>query len=702
MKSASPYTSFLYARSIVAVAVGLSLLTACSLPKQETSALHVSEKPEATAALTPPSLKPVRLTAVPSAPIPRAAQEVFSVVVNDVPVKTLLFALARDNRLNVDIHPSVGGRVTLNATDQTLPQLLERIAAQSDIRYEINGNLLRVQPDAPYLSHYTVDYVNLQRQSTSQVSVSSALGGTSSSSGSNSGTAINSSADNRFWDTLVSNLCQIVLSSNQNRNQRDEQLERQRTQDRDDRLKVALELTKALQPNQGSSGSGSNNTSSNQSGGAADLMRQVMGTLNSATNAAQGTDSGGSNSNSGASQGSSAASGGSNNNSNNRAGNSNNAGSTQGGQGNAGTSQSQCGTSAGGSGAGAGGAAGGASSSSGNNPLMVNKESGVLGVNTTSKGHEQVRSFLDRVMAGARRQVLIEATVVEVQLAAGSQSGVNWSQLIEKGAAKGLTIGLGPTATGSISSAVTTANTAATIGYSNATSALGNIAAAINLLESFGQTKVLSSPKLSVINNQTAIIKVVDDYVYVTIEFTAGSRTTSGGVTTQTSPDGYTSKINTIPVGFVMTVTPQIADSGDVTLNVRPSITRVIREIIDPNPVLLNSAKPIINKIPVVQSRELESVLRVQSGEIAVLGGLMQESNVSNEEGLPGINRVAGLGTALGQRSESRSKTELIVFMRPVVIRDASVNGDYKEYKSQLPNSTFFNGTASEAWGTKK
>jgi MSHA biogenesis protein MshL len=164
----------------------------------------------------------------------------------------------------------------------------------------------------------------------------------------------------------------------------------------------------------------------------------------------------------------------------------------------------------------------------------------------------------------------------------------------------------------------------------------------------------------------------------------------------------YTSKVNTIPVGFVMTVTPQISDAGDVTLNVRPSITRVIREIIDPNPALLNIARPIVNKIPVVQSRELESVLRVQSGEIAVLGGLMQESSANNEEGLPGVNRVPGLGTALGQRSESRTKTELIVFMRPVVIRDASINGDYKEYKSQLPNSTFFNGTASEAWGTKK
>lgn len=683
MKFAIPYYPFLGAHSTFTAILSLSLLNACSLPKQETSAQHIGEKSEVVAALTPPSLKPVRLPAMPPAPMSRAAQEVFSVVVNDVSVKTLLFALARDNKLNVDIHPSVGGRVTLNATDQTLPQLLERIASQSDIRYEINGNLLRVQPDTPYMAQYTVDYVNLQRQSSSNVSVSSALGGTGSASGAGSSdSSIKSSTDNRFWDTLVSNVCQIVLTSNQNRNQRDEQIERQRQSDREDRLKVALELTKALQPAPNAAGAASNQAATalgfgGSSAGAADLMRQVMGSIGTSGTSSQG-DNGASANGGGVNSRTSAGTTATNAN-NSQTNNSN---------------LTQCGNALNNS-------QGSTSSINANNPLMVNKESGVIGVNTTSKGHEQVRAFIDKVMTGARRQVLIEATVVEVQLSAASQSGINWSQLVTKGSASGLAIGIGPSGTGSISSAVTSANTGGTISY-NGTNNIGTIAAAISLLESFGQTKVLSSPKLSVINNQTALIKVVDDYVYVTIEFTPGTRTTNGGIVTQTTPDAYTSKINTIPVGFVMTVTPQISDAGEVTLNVRPSITRVIRTIVDPNPALLNVPKPIVNLIPIVQSRELESILRVQSGEIAVLGGLMQESSASAEEGLPGINRTPVLGTALGQRSESRAKTELVVFMRPVVIKDASMNGDYKEYKSQLPTSTFFNGTAAEAWGNKK
>ncbi len=638
------------------------LLAACNLPPQPLSDGHVSEKPSVATVLTPPSLRAIRLPAMPPVPTPRAAQEVFSVVVNDVSVKTLLFALARDNKLNVDIHPSVGGRVTLNATDQTLPQLLERIAAQSDIRYEISGNLLRVQPDTPYLQNYAIDYVNLQRQSSNQVTISASLGGATATSAGSSDSSIKSSSENKFWETLISNVCQIVVTSNQSRNQRDEQADKLRSQDRDDRLKVALELTKATQSS-ASTGSTAPITAQSGSGnaGAADLMRQVLNTTNTqntAINNAVATPT-------------AAASAGS-------------AGAAATGTTAAATAQpansaaTACGVTAGGGAAGA------------NNPLMVNKESGIVGVSTTSKGHDRVRAFIDRVMMGARRQVLIEATVVEVQLSANSQSGINWSQIISTGAARGLTVNL--TSSSSLSS-----TNAGTISFTRTGTTLGDITAAVSLLESFGTTKVLSSPKLSVINNQTAIIKVIDNYVYVTLSYTPA--TISSNVVI--SPASYTSNINTIPVGFVMTVTPQISDSGEVTLNVHPSITRVISTIVDPNPVLVNATPPITNLIPVVQSRELESILRVQSGEIAVLGGLMQESNVSTEQGIPGLNRVPVVGTLAGSRSEVRAKTELVVFMRPIVIKDASVNGDYKEYKSQLPTSTFFNGSPSEAWGPK-
>ncbi len=624
------------------------LLFACALPPNTVSNLHASEQPKATALLVPPSLRPVRLPALPPAPTPRAAQEVFSVVVNGVPVKTLLFALARDNKLNIDIHPRVSGRVTLNATDQTLPQLLERITAQTDTRYEIRGNLLRVEPDTPYLQNYTIDYVSLLRQTTSNLSTNGSLR-TTAGSGGNSTSTIRSTTENKFWDTLVSNVCQIVLTTNRNKSQRNEEAERIRLQERDDRLKIALELRSGFSNTQRRELS--QTTSRLQQGAPAasetrtatvegnlsqndisDLLKTIIGDAPK-TNVNDEQDD-----------------------------------------------NATCDN-----------ASGAANAKS---PLTINKESGIISANTTSKGHFRVRAFLDQVAASARRQVLIEATIVEVQLTATSQAGINWSQIVSTGAAKGLTVNLA-----SASAALSSAN-AATIGYSNATSSLGSITAAISLLESFGKTKVLSSPKLSVINNQTAVIKVIDDYVYITISYSAPQINATSG--TILSPGVYTSNINTVPIGFVMTVTPQISDSGEVTLNVHPSITRVISTVVDPSPSLANATPPITNLIPVVQTRELESILRVQSGEIAVLGGLMQESNGNSEQGLPGLARISGAGALTGQQGETRTKTELVVFMRPVVIKDASINGDYKEYKSQLPTSTFFDGTAAEAWGSKK
>ena len=133
-----------------------------------------------------------------------------------MPVKELLFALARDAKLNVDIHPGIAGRVTLNAIDQTLPQLLARIAKQVDLRYELDGPNLAVMPDTPYLRIYKIDYVNMQRDTDSKVGTSTqvatpgAVGGAAATGGNQSTTSISSKATNHFWETLVRNVQDIL------------------------------------------------------------------------------------------------------------------------------------------------------------------------------------------------------------------------------------------------------------------------------------------------------------------------------------------------------------------------------------------------------------------------------------------------------------------------------------------------------------
>jgi hypothetical protein len=195
--------------------------------------------------------------------------------------------------------------------------------------------------------------------------------------------------------------------------------------------------------------------------------------------------------------------------------------------------------------------------------------------------------------------------------------------------------------------------------------------------------KVLSSPKISVLNNQTALLKVVDNNVFFSIKVTPAILNANGVPTT---PATYESHLETVPVGFVMSVTPQISDTDEVTLNVRPTITRVVGKVKDPNPALATAN--VTSEVPVIQARELESIMKVNSGQIAVMGGLMQDSVDNAKDSVPVLGRIPVLGDLFSYRNENTTKTELVIFMRPVVVKDASINGDYKDYRYILPGQT--------------
>ena len=572
----------------------------------------------------------VRLPLLPPVPVPRIPQELLSVVVNEVPLRNLLFALAQEQQMNVDIHPGVLGKVSMNATDQTLLQIMDRLSMQGDIRYEITGNLLKVMPDAPYVAHYTVDYVNLQRQSKTSSQANSQINA-SSGGGGGSTTQTESSTQNQFWTSLIQNMCVLASSANYERKVKDnDALNEKREAEREARMRIAMELMKTAIPN---NAGGARVPMQAPAADTSNVLHQVLGAtvvIDKESMLAKCSEGSGT--------------------------------STTGG-----------------------------SAGSKSPDIMVNRETGQVSVFTTSVGHANVRKFVDRVMASARRQVLIEATIVEITLNNGYQQGVNWTELASSGLMKGIKFQVGPAGTGAFSAAQDAAMGVLT--YRNAG---GDLVAAINLLESFGQTRVLSSPKISALNNQMAQIKVVDDYVYVTINFMPGTKSTSGGITTVISPDSYTSVVKTVPVGFVMSVTPQISENGEVILNVRPVISRVTREIIDPNPVLRQADPPIINKIPVIQTREMESVMRIQGGEIAVLGGLMQDAGIDGEDAVPGLRAIPGVGELFKQKNQTRSKSELVVFLRPVIVQDSSIRGDYKGYKSLLPGEEMFGRNAQE------
>jgi len=140
-----------------------------------------------------------------------------------------------------------------------------------------------------------------------------------------------------------------------------------------------------------------------------------------------------------------------------------------------------------------------------------------------------------------------------------------------------------------------------------------------------------------------------------------------------------------------------------VLLNIRPTISRKLTDIADPNPSLANpcgipvpaggcNIPGIASLIPVIQTREMESVMRVQSGQVAVLGGLMQDAVTKIEDTIPGVGSVPGVGQLLEQRKDINQKTELVIFLKPTIIRDPSINGDYRGFANQLPARDFFAG----------
>ncbi|MGN2390789.1 pilus (MSHA type) biogenesis protein MshL [Pelomicrobium sp. G1] len=586
----APRASRFPAAGLLAVGLVLVMAGCGTQPSKPSPTAHV------TAATVPPrtGTLPPPVTQAPPVPAPRPSPkpETFSVSVVNVPVQELLFALARDARLNIDVHPSIQGTVTLNAIQQTLPQILERIAKQVDMRYEVQDSTLVVMPDTPFLRNYKVDYVNMARDATATVAIATQIQGGAAATGTTgtgpvgglgqgniSNTSLNNTAKNRFWETLVQNVKDLLRET-------DKLLPEGSYETAVEQGSVQSTTGTGAPPptTRGSREPGiysSPNPAAVQSEGTTVIRRATFREAAS---------------------------------------------------------------------------------------VIANPETGVLSIRATARQHEKIQEFLDQVMASARRQVLIEATVVEVNLSDNYQQGIDWRAFVKAGGQWTLqqqTLSTLPSAIGS---------TLFTGTYSGS----DDFSATLKLLESFGTVKVLSSPKLSVINNQTALLKVVENRVYFTVKADTVTTANVGTVTT------FTTTPNTVSVGFVMSVTPQISAADTVTLNVRPTVSRITGFVNDPNPSLL-----IPNRIPEIQTREMESVIRVASGDVAVMGGLMQDGIENKDDTVPGLAQIPLLGEIFTARNDTRTKTELVVFLRPTVIRNASLDGDYAHLRPLLPGDNF-------------
>ena len=449
---------------------------------------------------------------------PRAST--YSLEAFDTSLQALLFSLAADAGIQLQINGALNARVTVNAIEQPLDEIMTTLALQTGVSWQLRHQVLTVWSGDAYSHSYPINYLNIHRRTQSSVGLATQVG-TINASNSSGGSIANSSqtqveniSEHLFWDSLNADLENIISRS----------------------------------------GTG------------------------------EAVDAG----------------------------------------------------------------------------FSINKEAGLLTLHAKPRVHRDLQRFLNHLQASTQRQVLIEATVIEVALSDSFDAGVDW-QLLAKGIsgfnASQLLVGAPTVAADTIDRLTAPGGLVSLVQQSSK----GDLRATLSLLEQFGDVRILSRPRIIALNNQSSVLKVVDNRVYFTVNVQRRQTEDDDEIVTET-------EIHTVPVGLVMNVTPQISEQGMVMLNVRPTLSRILGFVNDPNPEL--ALANVQNGVPEIQVREMESMLQVRSGDVAIIGGLMQETQSDNDARLPGLGRLPGIGKLFSKTSRERRQTELLIVLRPTVLGD--------------------------------
>ena len=313
--------------------------------------------------------------------------------------------------------------------------------------------------------------------------------------------------------------------------------------------------------------------------------------------------------------------------------------------------------------------------------FSIDKQAGMVTIYGDQRQQDAIASYFDELRRKAYGQVLIDARIIEVELNDSYQAGIDWNAVIGK--AFGAAANFAPQTLGA-----TNFFTAGVTG--------SNFNAILNLVQTFGTTRVLSAPRVTVMNNQTAVMKVATNQVYFVTQAQFTTTTNANGASVTTNPV-FTSTPRTVPVGLVMTVQPAIdTASGRVTMTLRPTISRIVGEVDDPsidlNAAVAGVSSPIQSQIPVLAVREMDSVLQLHSGEIAVMGGLMQDSSINQDQGVPFFSDIPYLGVLFKSHNNQAATTELVILLRATIsdqpkpdTADANLYHDYNNDPRPLP-----------------
>lgn len=292
--------------------------------------------------------------------------------------------------------------------------------------------------------------------------------------------------------------------------------------------------------------------------------------------------------------------------------------------------------------------------------LIINKQAGVITIYANQKTQVASTKYIQHIKNNYASQVLIEAKVVEVVLNDSYQAGIDWSFLNSgDGNISFNTNAINQSSLGGVNANITTAIFG------------GDLAGAINALETFGVTKTLSSPRIHAMNNQKAELKFVNKLIYFSLEKEEEEDNDNNDTKTT-----YTSTKQEEEVGVTLAITPSInLKKNEITLNVEPELKSKMGEVADPTNEL--------NKVPIIQSKTIQTSLKVKSGNVLVIGGLMSEESNTTDTGIPILSKIPLLGLLFKSRMRTKELKENVIFIKASIIRP---NGSVEPYDLDIHN----------------
>jgi MSHA biogenesis protein MshL len=589
--------------------------------------------------------------AAPSAPELADVRRVSIAVTETTPVRDILIELARKAQVDLELDPRISGGVIMTATDRPFVEVIERIVDLAELRFKLERNRLRVELDDPYLEQYRMDVLNIQRSASSSSSSSSdasslasAVGSGSSGGGSNqSATSVQMSTTSNFWTTIGNGIGDIIRGTVSRRGAA------ANTQAVAANFVPAPAAATPVPPPTAPGGAGGG--AGAKPGSAADSLNKAaaLGGRQAELDAVIAQD-----------------------------------------QRPVDEPSLQASDETGTASPGGGGVA--------QSNYSMNPEAGIITVFATQRQHKHIAKYLRDVRDSLNQQVLIEAKILEVTLSDQYRAGVNWTAVFgpdKPSNQLNVTTNFarsvvppeftGPTLAGSWANGCFPVS--ATCPVPN-----GDLSIAAQLVKEFGTVRTLSSPRLTVLNNQMAQLKVAQNQVFFQLTVNVTDATTATAAKTT-----VTSQIKTVPVGLIMSVMPSVDPlTRRISLSLRPSITRITGFVNDPGVAVTiavaqqsNSGVPNVSSpIPIIEAREMDSLIAMESGQTVVMGGLMQDNSQNTREGLPGVMDIPLLGQVASQNIKQNKVTELIVFIRATLANAPGTvaDEDIRIYKTFAPD----------------